>query len=339
LGKDCVDLPRFDAMYKPLSEKMRSKIRGRGFTLYGLLDDIPELAEERFFIWFKNIRDYDLYIIADIWNHYDVYNQLRKLVPPEKIVVIDPSDKTRLFPFNNNRSLLNAGKDKLLTRFDKRTKYYKRELDTEKNKSTGISPQFNFFIKNYLPVNILPIGFSIPEEKITVVSAHFKTKLFTENIVDEEVSRQIAGSHFIPLGQQSYSFNDEKSYYADIQKSRFGITMQRSGWDCLRHYEFAANGAVLCFKHLKNKPILSAPHGLNESNCISYENYDDLKNRIANTDKAAYDLLLQNSYTWIKKNTTEAIASSILQDHSLCLIKNFKNNILTSRELPASGLL
>ena len=34
LGKNCVDVPRYDSMYTPITDKMRSKLRGNGFTLF-----------------------------------------------------------------------------------------------------------------------------------------------------------------------------------------------------------------------------------------------------------------------------------------------------------------
>jgi len=38
--------------------------------------------------------------------------------------------------------------------------------------------------------------------------------------------------------------------------------MKRGGWDCLRHYEIAAAGAVPCVRQLEGKPSSCAPHGL-----------------------------------------------------------------------------
>jgi hypothetical protein len=80
----------------------------------------------------------------------------------------------------------------------------------------------------------------------------------------------------------------------------------------MRHYELAANGSVLCFKNLKDKPSTCAPHGLNESNCIDYKNYDDLMESINAIDLPAYEQYLLHTYRWIENNTTVIRAEQIL---------------------------
>ncbi|HSC54376.1 MAG TPA: hypothetical protein VLC98_12165 [Phnomibacter sp.] len=313
LGKNCVDLPRFDCMYAPLSDGMRKKIRGNGFTLYGLLPDIPELAEERFFIWFKNIKEYDLYIIADIWNHWDAYQQLCKLVEPEKIIVIDPSDSPRIYPHNNHRNTFLKNVLNINRPFHNAIRYYKREFLNATSMSVGLPAPFSWLLQYKLPEQVLPINFSIPSSKITMIEPAHKKKLFTNNIVDEDVFKNFSTSHFIPLGMEKYSFESEQDYYTDIQQSKFGITTKRSGWDCLRHYEFAANGAILCFKQLSQKPASCAPHGLNEVNSIAYSNYHELMDKINALNDDAYVVMLNKSYDWIFENTTEAVANRMLQ--------------------------
>ena len=73
---------------------------------------------------------------------------------------------------------------------------------------------------------------------------------------------------------------EENQYYSDLQQSKFGITVKRGGWDCHRHYEIAANGAVICFRDLASKPQSCAPHGLNTSNTIIYNSVEDLKRQV-----------------------------------------------------------
>lgn len=314
LGSNCVDLPRFDCMYDPLSDSMRAKIRGNGFTLYGLLNEIPELVNERFFIWHKNIHDFDYYVIADIWNSWETYLKLIRIVPKEKIIIIDPSDNYRFYPFNNYH------KNGLFIFFQylfsntKNVKYFKRELSISLKDRTGLYFLPNFIQRWLLPKNIYKINFSLPANKISYVGSDIKTKNFTENIVDEDLVSHFPELQLIPMGQQLYKFTDEGEYYADIQKSKFGITSKRSGWDCLRHYEYAANGAVLCFKNYLQKPINCAPYGLNSSNCIFYNTPEDLKQKIANLSVSEYDSLLENSYKWILENTTIKTAQKFIKD-------------------------
>jgi hypothetical protein len=117
--------------------------------------------------------------------------------------------------------------------------------------------------------------------------------------VDEEIANNIEGSF------TTYAFSGEEEYYHDLQMSKYGITTKRAGWDCLRHYEIAANGAVICFRNLQEKPVLCAPHGLIAGeNCISYTSYEDLMNKIELISEDEYLRLQEESMNWVKQNTT-----------------------------------
>jgi hypothetical protein len=313
LGENCVDLPRFDCMYEPLADATRQKLRGHGFSLYGLLPEIPALASERFFIWESDIRNYDLYIIADIWRQWYDYERLCRLVDRERIIVIDPADKPRVFPWNNliaehryfRRSLGFLKKPPRL--------YFKREMVGTREALSALPAIAGLFAKSLLPDQIRPISFSIPEEKIINDYSPDRSKDFASNIVDPEVSEKIAGSFYTPLGEARYAFDTETAYYADIRQSRFGITTKRSGWDCMRHYEIAANGAVICFKNLDQKPSGCAPHGLHAGNCIIYRDYTDLMNQVAQLSEGSYKELQQNSMQWIRNYSTSAVAQRFLE--------------------------
>src|SRR4249920_1388382 len=63
LGGQCVDVPRFDQAYTTLPDK--TKFKGNGFTVYGLLPDLPELSERRD-KWESELDTYDLIVIAQI---------------------------------------------------------------------------------------------------------------------------------------------------------------------------------------------------------------------------------------------------------------------------------
>jgi hypothetical protein len=161
------------------------------------------------------------------------------------------------------------------------------------------------------PKNLRKISFSIPAQKICSYRP-IKTKLFPKHIVDEEIAAEVVG------GVTEYVFEDEKSYYADLQSAKFGITTRRAGWDCLRHYEIAANYAVICFRDLDKKPMECAPHGLIPGvNCISYGNFKDLLEQINNIDNEAYEKLQMASIEWIMKNTTLERAKELITHFDL----------------------
>jgi hypothetical protein len=105
---------------------------------------------------------------------------------------------------------------------------------------TSIHPLSNkhpYFKRELLTNNHIPIYFSIPEIKIT------QTKL---NKIQEYGS-------IIP-GKDGYKFDVEQEYYDDYNKSYFGVTMKKAGWDCMRHYEILANNCIPYFVDLESCP-------------------------------------------------------------------------------------
>jgi hypothetical protein len=99
--------------------------------------------------------------------------------------------------------------------------YFKRELDQKKP-------------------GVFPISFAIPTMK------------FNPSFVKV---RDIA--HCDPRDRKTYIYNDENSYYIGYKESAFAITTRKSGWDCLRHYEILANGALPLFLDIEHCPELT----------------------------------------------------------------------------------
>ena len=303
LGKDCVDVPRYDSLYAPLTDPMRAKLRGHGFTLYGLLENIPELAEDRFF-WEKDLDQYDLIVIANIWAQWEQFWKLSFLVPCDRLAILDGTDTPAFFPYNSFGYRLRRIPWSYFAPVS-RVKYFKREL-----LGAGAAYNLNRFLPEILarrftyPDNARPISFSIPEKKIVHVEPKDKVQDFPKYIVDTELAQFLQGSFASAVGDHQYAFSREEDYYTDLRRSRFGITTKRAGWDCLRHYELAANGCVLCFRDLDAKPESCAPHSLNADNCISYQTIDELNAKLNALTDADYIRLQENTYQWIYQNTT-----------------------------------
>lgn|GEM_PF-362371 len=302
IGDHVVDYPRCDILYQEVELKQKSQIYGRGFTLYGLLEDvfidrlnIYQKVDEGFF---------DLIIFPNIFSYFGAFLEFLPHLNFRNTIILDSADSPQLYPF--------AGKWYrnpsywFLPRAHSRFLYFKREWTPDSIRSLWFQVPPPGLAK-YLPVpnNLRPISFSIPVDKI-VSDTSVKTKLFPKHIVDCEVAENVSGS------VTSYAFASEAEYYADLQASKFGITTKRSGWDCLRHYEIAANGAVPCFRDLDKKPITCAPHGLNEQNSISYRNYNDLMQKIQNISDSEYENLQKNALMWARENTTLARAKQVL---------------------------
>lgn len=99
--------------------------------------------------------------------------------------------------------------------------YFKRELDA--------------------PIsNVYPISFAFPKEKINMYLSD-KTKLVSDIIPGQTT-----------LG--TYKFTTEESYYREYATSCFAVTMKKSGWDCMRHYEIIANMCLPIFQNIESCP-------------------------------------------------------------------------------------
>jgi hypothetical protein len=73
-------------------------------------------------------------------------------------------------------------------------------------------------------------------------------------IVKEVPEKSLFQAPLIPGNMATYIYKDEETYYKDYQKSIFGLTMKKGGWDCLRHYEILANGCIPYFQDLDKCP-------------------------------------------------------------------------------------
>jgi hypothetical protein len=221
------------------------------------------------------------------------------------MVILDGDDSPKIFPYFGKYwrkfpfQFLSFSFNKLLT--------FKREWTpkTLQYRSYLLLPKRVCNVL-YKQMPLCKISFSIPEVKI-VRQLNNKEKLFPAHIVDIEIADKL-NRH-----SKGYVFANEEEYYQDLRISRFGISTMRAGWDCMRHYEIAANGTVICFKDLKRKPEMCAPHDLTPGfNCISYESYGDLMLQIDNLSSDEYEKIRANSIMWVKSKTTKVVAMNLL---------------------------
>jgi len=288
LGCHITDYPRKDILYSAseMSNNPSPTIRGHGFTLYGLLEDRD--IDRTLVIQKLQAGFYELVIVGQIWRQWGQFLDIARHVRNTKVVLLDGDDDPRIFHHSLSRIRL-YGLQPMPIPTDS-LYYFKREL-------------LRYSSYPY----IFPISFSIPDTKI-LHSDTPKSRTFATHCVDEEVSS-------ILKLKSNYAFADEPSYYYNLHTSKYAITTKRGGWDCLRHYEIAAAGALMCFKNLLSKPQSCAPHGLVPNlNCISYRNYTDLQAQIDSIEANPYRYheLVQNQNHWILSKTTSAVALSLL---------------------------
>jgi hypothetical protein len=84
----------------------------------------------------------------------------------------------------------------------------------------------------------IPISFSIPKE----------------NIVSEVSHKQFYLMPLIPNVYETYRYNTEQEYYDMYNRSMFGLTWKKAGWDCMRHYEILSQGCIPLFLDIANLP-------------------------------------------------------------------------------------
>jgi len=294
LGLEVVDYPRKHVLYannQGCSVAPQLGVRGHGFTLYGLL---PDRSVDRSFVvqrleagWF------DLVIIGQIWRQWGQVLDLAPLLQSIPIVLLDGDDDKRLFHRSGTR-VRRYGWQPFPIRSG-RCFYLKREWQG------GEATQGRL-------CRVLPASFSIPAEKIRPIHIESKQQRLAKHCVDPEVARACDL-------RTNYAFVSEDAYYDDLASSRFAITTKRGGWDCLRHYEISAAGALPCIRQLEKKPDTSAPYGLQpDVNCVSYANWPDLQKKLdlLDANPINYQCLLSASRDWVCNYTTAAAARRLL---------------------------
>lgn len=152
-----------------------------------------------------------------------------------------------------------------------------------------LSSKHPYFKRELTSNQFLPIHFAIPECKITT------TKL-----------QKIQEYGTIIPGQSGYKFDIEQEYYDDYNKSYFGVTMKKAGWDCMRHYEILCNHSVPYFTDLEDCPdtiLTNLPKNI----------LLDAKKLANNFDEREYFLILNELFEYTKNNlTTKNLAQYIL---------------------------
>jgi hypothetical protein len=302
LGAEVVDFPKAEFLYDTYPSERRRALYGNGFSLYGLLPDID--VDRSGAIERAVAGEFDLVVFADIWGGFELFAELADRLRGRRVAVLDGADRQEPYPYAGLWWRRPARWT--LPRAHKRALYFKREL-------TPLTGWYRSFL--LLPPVLaarLPsirqmreIAFSFPAQKIVNEPPTAKRRLLASHVVDGEVARRLG------VGT-SYAFDDEADYYADLRSARFGITTKRAGWDCLRHYEQAANGCVPCFRDLQRKPPRCAPHGLNSSNCVSYRSVDELLSRLERLDEQSYHILREGALAWARANATVRRAGQFL---------------------------
>lgn len=139
--------------------------------------------------------------------------------------------------------------------------------------------------------NLRPITFALPTSKLSNPNKN-KTQEYAT---------------CIPGQPETYIFKDEKPYYEDYQKSYYGVTMKKAGWDCMRHYEILGNYCMPYFTDLEDCPE-------NTLSQFPKKLLLDARNLAFNFDEAKYYSILDKVFEYTKNNlTTKNLAEYVIK--------------------------
>jgi hypothetical protein len=173
------------------------------------------------------------------------------------------------FIYPSNKILLIDGEDSpLIHSISNKHPYFKRELTSNEH---------------------IPISFAIPECKITT----------------QPLDKIQEFGKIIP-GQGGYIFDNESDYYGDYNKSFYGVTMKKAGWDCMRHYEVLSNRCVPYFIGLEDCPKQTLT-------TLPKELLLEARNIADNFEEEKYFSILDELFSYTKNNlTTKHLAQYVL---------------------------
>jgi hypothetical protein len=309
---EVVDMPRHDVMYKDATPEMLFKTGSRGRTLYALLPKESDAIRSARVFWQRELDSYDFVIFTDIAQmpglFMQVWNSLGSKKAMHKIVIVDGYDQVARYPFFNTKETLLHHPWVYALPLHK-VRYFKREFED----AAGLYGHLHLMQRLRKTIRHYPISMSIPAEAITRVGQEQKHALFVRYNADPEIKDLFEQEQFAPVGTSAFRFGSNEAYDDELVAAKFGITVKRAGWDCLRHYEYAAKGVILCFKNLEQKPKPCAPFDLDKRNCIIYKDKEDLLAQLNALNQTDYNQLQENSYSWIMNYTCKEVAARFLE--------------------------
>jgi len=215
LGPDVVDVNRLDYMYHRVGEAWTA------FTLYNLLNPDPEPDRSDIEAKIRN-HHFDVILYGSVLRNRNFLPLVLDTYPRNRIGFIDGEDEIdtsyigyeRIPPQN-----LHSWESPNYT-VPKECPYFKREL-THTSRA-------------------IPISFGIPKEKVV-------------DPIPEKI-RLMALCDPRDRSTYIYQMENQAEYYKQYGESYFGFTRKQGGWDCMRHYEILASGAVPYFENIENCP-------------------------------------------------------------------------------------
>lgn len=215
LGPDVVDVNRLDFMYHRVGEAWTA------FTLYNLLD--PEPEPDRSDIEEKiKARYFDIILYGSVLRDRQYLPRVLDTYPHNLVGFLD-------------------GEDEIDTSYIGFERIPEQNLHPWEAKDATVPRDCPYFKRELtFTSRAIPISFGIPKEKICAV-------------IPEKI-RLMALCDPRDRSTYVYSMENQAEYYRQYGESYFGFTRRQGGWDCMRHYEILAAGAVPYFENIDQCP-------------------------------------------------------------------------------------
>jgi len=215
LGPDVVDVNRLNFMYKETAGDWTA------FTLYNLLPVDPE--PDRSDIEHKiRTKFFDVVLYGSVLRD-------RQYLP----LVLDT--------YPHNRIGFLDGEDEIDTSYIGYERIPEQNLHPWEPRNATVPCDVPYFKRELTSVDrAIPISFGIPKEKI---NDPIPAKVRLMALCDPR-----------DRSTYVYSMENQADYYRQYGESYFGFTRRQGGWDCMRHYEIMAAGAVPYFENIEQCP-------------------------------------------------------------------------------------
>ena len=209
--------------------------KGAGFTLFHTLDKERLLSTDT--LYKIENRFYDKIIYGNAWSSLEYWDKVGTMYDENEIIFLDGTDSDFEFQYRDNNG--------------NEIEVVKCTSTTLRKTTLGYASDFGKYFKREIPQvhygSISPISMGFPEE------------LMVDGVPFDKQQEwcPLTGTEFpdwVEVSDKRYGFGEQDLFYEEIQKSRYGFTMKKAGWDCMRHYEIIGNGTIPYFYELEKCP-------------------------------------------------------------------------------------
>ena len=209
--------------------------KGAGFTLFHTLDKERILSTDT--LYKIENKFYDKIIYGNVWSSLPYWSQVVTMYDENDVVLLDGTDSDFEFQYRDDNG--------------NEIEVVKCTSSSLRKTTLGYASNFGKYFKREIPQvhygSISPISMGFPEE-LMVDGVPFNK---------EQEWCPLTGTEFpdwVEVSDKRYGFGEQDLFYEEIQKSRYGFTMKKAGWDCMRHYEIIGNGTIPYFHELEKCP-------------------------------------------------------------------------------------